>query len=182
MGLWIIENLFCFGENFAVLGLLKKWSLMIGFFMHYLRSSSDSLTLRAILKVPKLARILRYLTICVFCCQTSYKSRIFFDGYQIIFSRNLLPFHVRKPPWQFQGLLTSFFLKSYRQRSAELGIFEVPKKYFVTDRKPQKILSKNKTLKIPSWNTIHFVKVWYDNNQDLCWLKCLLNKTEPQKI
>ena len=58
-----------------------------------------------------MSSILRYLRICIFCCQTSYKTRNFFDDYQIIFSRNLLLLHVRKRPRKLQGLLTSFFLK-----------------------------------------------------------------------
>ena len=36
---------------------------------------------------------------------------------------------------------------TYRQESAELGISERPKKYFVTDRRPQKIPSEKQNPK-----------------------------------
>ena len=53
-------------------------------------------------------------------------------------------------------------LITYRQGSAELGVSELPKKYFTTDRTPKKILSRKQNLKIPSKSFIHLAKVKHD--------------------
>ena len=52
--------------------------------------------------------------------------------------------------------------KTYRQGPSKLGISERPKKYFATNRKPQKILSEKQNPKNILKNTIHFAKVKHD--------------------
>ena len=69
-------------------------------------------------------------------------------------------------------------LINYRQGSAELGVSELPKKYFATDRTPnpppKKKLSENKK---PSKNTVHLAKVKHDmiimDNRDYRSTRCI---------
>ena len=75
--------------------------------MHYLRSTSDSLGLKA--EGIETSSILRYLTICVFCCHTSYKSRNFSDGYQIIFFTDSSSFSCEKTIMKVSGPVNELF-------------------------------------------------------------------------
>ena len=80
--------------------------------MHYFRSVSDLLGFRAILKMAIIIKeivCLRYLRVCVFCCQTSYKWRNFFDDYQIIFSTESSSFSCEKTITKISGLVNKLF-------------------------------------------------------------------------
>ena len=54
---------------------------------------------------------MRYLRICVFCCQTSYKSRNVFGDYQIIFFTGSSSFSCEKTTMKIPGPLNELFSK-----------------------------------------------------------------------
>ena len=72
---------------------------------------------------------------------------------------------------------------TYRQGSAKLGIFERPRKYFATDRKHKRYFSKSKALKntLVRHDLFSTCFARYDNKEELCSLKHLMNKIGHQK-
>ena len=69
-----------------------------GGFMQYLRLGSDSLGFRTILKVHKRAQFSDIREFVFSAVKPLINRDFFFDDCQIIFSSNLLPFHVKKRP------------------------------------------------------------------------------------